>query len=297
MKKTKKLTIIIFFTAVITAIVTVFIIKFSPISKISSTFIPKPSPFIQATFIPYPSAYINPTPTPTARPLTFEEMNKLYGPCTYLPTIMYHYIDNADVAKAGGYTSLNVTITSFSSQMQYIKDKGYQTLTPTDLINFFNNGTPIPAHPIMITFDDGYEDFYVNAYPLLKSLGLHATMFLPTGLVENNRYLTWNQISEMADSGLIYFANHTWSHKNIVNPSDSHEIDLADQQLSEHGLNPSKVFAYPYGEPSNFAVSYLSKIGYQLGYTTWSGSIQCKGQRLTLPRIRIGNAPLSTYGF
>ncbi len=150
-----------------------------------------------------------------------------------------------------------------------------------------------------MTFDDAYGDFYVNAYPLLKDLGLKATVFTPTGLVQNNGYLTWNQISEMAGSGLIYFANHTWSHKSVGVAHDvvSKEIGTSDSQLSEKGLNPSKIFAYPYGNSSDFAVSFLSQLGYKAAFTTWPGSTLCKKQRLTLPRIRVGNAPLSAYGF
>src|SRR6266404_935402 len=109
-KKIHTLIFIVILTAIFTTTIVIAAYKFTPLSKSLDL---RPTPVAQATFIAYPSAYVSPTPTPTAKPLTFEEMNNLYGPCTYLPTIMYHYIDNSDVAKAGGFSGLDVTITSF----------------------------------------------------------------------------------------------------------------------------------------------------------------------------------------
>lgn len=273
----------------------IFVIKFRTITTSNNKTTPTYQPV--ATYIPYPGLYTNPSPTPTARPLTFSEMNGRYGPCINLPTIIYHHIENADVAKAGGFTSLNVTITTFKTHLQYLKDKGYNIVGPDAVINFFDHATIPPAKSVMLTFDDGYLDFYVNAYPLLKDFGYKAVMFIPTGLMDNNRFLFWSQISEMASSGLIYFANHTWSHKSTVGPvaEVEKEIDLADSQLRDHGLNSLKVFAYPYGTPSGAGITYLSKIGYNLAYTTRPGSVLCKKNRLSLPRIRVGNTPLSNY--
>ena len=74
------------------------------------------------------------------------------------------------------------------------------------------------------------------------------------------------------------------------------EISLADSQLADHGVNNPKIFAYPYGIDTSSAEQYLQSLGYSLSFTTNYGSILCKGQRLSLPRIRIGNAPLSAYG-
>jgi peptidoglycan/xylan/chitin deacetylase (PgdA/CDA1 family) len=252
-----------------------------------------------STPAPNPAPAASPTPTPSPRPLSFKEMNERFGPCIYLPTLMYHHIADADVAKAGGFSLLNVNVTFFKEQLNYLRVKGYTTITPNEVINFFDQGISPPSKSVLLTFDDGYIDFYVNAYPLLKERGFKATVFLPTGLVQNKGYLSWDQIAEMANSGLIYFANHTWSHKSVLMAQDivSKEIATADAQLAEHGLNNLKVFAYPYGDPSDYGVSDLNLLGYKLAFTTWPGSTLCKKSRLTLPRLRVGNAPLSAYGF
>ena len=148
-----------------------------------------------------------------------------------------------------------------------------------------------------MTFDDGYQDFYTDAYPILSSLGLKSTMFVPTGLMENPDYMTWGEISGMNRS--ILFANHTWSHKNVVTQTSirQKEIITADTQLSDHGLNSPKIFAYPYGPDNIPAENYLNSLGYKAAFTTRYGNILCKKQRFDLPRVRIGNSSLSNYGF
>lgn len=236
--------------------------------------------------------------TPTKRVLTFEEMNKLYGPCVSIPVLMYHHVESADIAKENKRTSLNVPPDTFRKQMEYLKSKGYTAITPTDLVNFFDGGMSIPKKSVLITFDDGYVDNGDNAYPILRELGLKATIYIATGLMENFNYLSWGKISEMNGSGVINFGNHTWSHKNVGGNHDTvtKEIKTADTQLTDHGINNLKTFAYPYGIETGFAEKLLSNMGYKLAFTTVPGRVMCKQKRFELPRIRVGNNSLSNYG-
>lgn len=247
------------------------------------------------TLVPTPVS--TPTPTPTPRPLTFAEMNALYGPCAQLPVLMYHHIQTKESAIADKQTALTVYTDVFKNQMQYLKNKNYNVLTLNDLINFFDSGTGIPKHSVLLTFDDGYQDFYTDAYPVLSNFGFHSTMFTPTGLINNPDYLTWDEIPQM--NSLVLFANHTWSHKNVQVSGSAmqYEISTADTQLSAHGLNSPKTFAYPYGLETSQAETYLSSLGYKLAFTTVPGNILCKKQRFALPRVRIGNIPLSFLDF
>ncbi|MGD0523379.1 MAG: polysaccharide deacetylase family protein [Candidatus Microgenomates bacterium] len=278
------------FGLVLIVIVAAAYLKFTPRKTNTSTPTPLPSEA---------SAKLgSPTPSPTPKPLTFAQMNSLYGPCVFLPTLMYHHIQDAKAAADKKQTALTVDTDFFRQQMQYLKDKGYVSATANDLINFFNNGTKIPAKSILITIDDGYDDFYLNALPILREMGFTATVFVPTGLVNNPGYLSWDQIESAAGQG-IFFANHTWSHKNVQVAQDVmvREITTADTQLSEKGLNNPKVFAYPYGFSSVTAEKLLTQLGYQLAFTTNPGSILCKAKHFDLPRVRIGNGSMSRYGF
>ena len=257
------------------------------------------SPAHSVTSSPIPN--ISPTPTPTAtptpRPLTFSEMNTLYGPCVYFPTLMYHHIQTPEAAKEKNQTGLTVKTADFRVQMQYLKDKSYNVISMQDLLNFFEQGIKPSSKSVLLTFDDGYGDFYTDAYPILKEFGYPATVFISTGLMNNTDYLTWDKISEMAGNGIL-FSNHTWSHKNVKTKEDvlKMEVSTADVQLNEKGLNIPKVFAYPYGLESSSAISFLQGLDYKLAFTTKSGRTLCKKQMLDLPRIRVGNGSLSIYG-
>ncbi len=246
---------------------------------------------------PSPTQVPTPSPSPSPKPLTFAEMNALYGPCVRLPVLMYHHIQSKDSAVANKQTNLSVYTDVFKSQMEYLKSKGYMSLSMSDLANFFDGGAAIPAKSVLLTFDDGYRDFYTDAYPVLSGLGFRSTVFVPTGLMENPGYLSWSEISSM--NGSVLFANHTWSHKSVLTKVEimQKEVSTADTQLADRGFNNPKIFAYPYGPDNPAAENYLQSLGYKAAFTTKPGNILCKKLRFDLPRVRVGNSPLSNYGF
>jgi peptidoglycan/xylan/chitin deacetylase (PgdA/CDA1 family) len=239
----------------------------------------------------------SPTVTPSPQ-LSFDEMNSLYGPCTTLPTLMYHHVEDLEKAKAEGHAPLTVGTPYFRKQMEYLRDKHYSVLTMQDLLDFFDKGKALPKKPVLLTFDDGYDDFGSDAWPILKEFNFSGTMFLPTGLLENPGYLKWSTIKDIADQGKILMSNHTWSHHNMATSKTTIEKEIltARDQLVAHNLDSPQIFAYPYGTTSTYSATYLAQKGYQLAFTTQHGSVLCKKQRLILPRIRIGNAQLNNYG-
>ena len=255
-------------------------------------------PLVRNGLRPFPTViFPAPTPTSTPKPLTFAQVNKEFGPCAYLPVLMYHHIQPESVAKADGQTSLTVDTTIFQKQLEYLRSKNYHSISPLDLIRFFDNQISLPSKPVLLTFDDAYADFATDAVPLLRQYSIQGTLFVPTGLVDNPGYLTWSSINEIKSSNLVTIANHTWSHHPMKGTLAliQKEISLAKTQLVDHGYtNP--VFAYPYGTVSQTAIDYLAKDNFSLAFTTRHGSIECKQQRLQLPRIRVGNAPLTAYG-
>jgi len=253
----------------------------------------KKSAFSELVNLPSPTPTI--TPTPTARPLSFKELNDRYGPCVYLPVLMYHHVEAIEPGQKIG--SLTVTAEYFRKQMQYLKDKGYQPVSPNQVASFLDDAGGLPGKPVLITFDDGYSDNYTAAFPILREFSYSAVIFLPTGLMENSGYLTWSQIREMNDAG-IAFGNHTWSHYSAGGAREKvmGEIVTADEQLTQKGLNNPKVFAYPYGSVNGNVEKDLEGWGYKMAFTTHSGATLCQKKRFELPRIRIGNAVLAAYG-
>lgn len=244
---------------------------------------------------------IKPTPTtvssPTPRLMTEEEdLNQNYGPCGKVSVLMYHHIQSEDVAKKNGQMNLTVTPEFFRRHLEYIRDNGYNVITPTDLKDFFYNGKTLPTKAVMVTVDDGYKDNFETAYPILKEFGIKATIFVATGLLDNPGYMSWDDLNQMKD--LVYFANHTWSHHSSAGTKEKlmEEITTADKQLVDHGLNQDKIFAYPYGGAGKTAKEVLELNEYKIAFTTVRGNILCKGKSLELPRVRVGNASLKSYG-
>lgn len=249
-------------------------------------------PSIDETSVATPTA--SPIPSPT--PMSFADMNVAYGPCVVAPTLMYHHIQSLDVAKTEGHAVLTVDTQSFRKHMQHLRDKGYAVVGMSDLIAFFDQGTPLPKKSVLLTFDDGYDDFGTDAVPILNEFGFKSTLFVPTGLMNNPGYLSWGTLSGFNSN--VLSANHTWSHHAMGNNAevDSKEISTADTQLTERRMNAPKVFAFPYGGWSALAEKILREKSYVLAFTTKHGSTLCKKQRLALPRIRVGNSALSSYG-
>lgn len=152
-----------------------------------------------------------------------------------VPVLMYHSLLK-DTSRTGTYV---VTPDQFESDMRWLQDHGYTTVHMADLIAYVQNGTPLPDKPVVITFDDGYYNNYVYAYPILQRLGMKGVLSvigrytdLYSGVDENNAYYshcTWDQLKEMQDSGVMEIQNHTF--------------DLHTYTISRHGCASNR------GEP------------------------------------------------
>ncbi len=262
-----------------------------------SSFSPSTSPIAQYIVeTPIPEEAPSPVPTPSPSPIPSPDP-LVYGPCKNIPVLMYHHVQTKEEAMLKKQTGLTVNSDVFAAQMAYLSSRGYHTLTPDQFMSGLL-GT-LPAKPVLITFDDGYSDFYTYAYPELTKNNLKSTMFLPTGLVGNPDYLNWGQISEISGSSLVTFANHTWSHKNLGKASESdikYEIETSQTQMEEHGLGRSNTFSYPYGTKMNYASSVLPQFGIKIAFTTVPGTYQCAKLPYDFRRIRVGNSSMSSYG-
>ena len=108
------------------------------------------------------------------------------------PILMYHHV------KARPIKELNtVTPKVFEKQMSFLKRYGHKVLSLDEYIDIKKNGGKDPRGSIVITFDDGYENNYLYAFPVLKQYHYPATIFVVSDMVGKDRFLTWNQIKEM----------------------------------------------------------------------------------------------------
>lgn len=223
-----------------------------------------------------------------------EELKKFiatYGPCRSIPILMYHHV-------ADEQNWLYVRKDYFSSQMDYLAQKGYTPVTLPEVVESLQTGKPLPPKPVVLTFDDGYLDFYENAYPILKSHNFKSTIFVITQHVGGSAYLSWAQLQEMVSSGLVTAGDHTLSHLSLPPLSEEKLKDeiISAKNIIEQNLGISvNIFSYPYGGANGQAEKILRQAGF-LAAVTSSRGLSCAKLPYELPRIRIGNAALSAYG-
>ena len=144
---------------------------------------------------------------------------------TKVLVLNYHKVDNMNI-------SLSVLPEDFDRQMKYLSENGYHTITPDELYDSLAGNAELPENPVLITFDDGYEDNYQNAYPILKKYDFKATVFVISsflGVYPN--YLTWDQAREMDENG-ISIQSHTVDHKSMT--------DLTDDELRTELVDSKK---------------------------------------------------------
>lgn len=230
-----------------------------------------------------------PSKKPEATPSVY--VPQFSGNQLRVPIILYHYLsDNPDPKDLARY-GLSVGPAQFDEEMKYLADNGYTSMTFDSLYPAFKNPGLLPPKPVVITFDDGYSDFYYNAYPILKKYGINGTVFIPTALMNQGYYLTWNQIKEMAGSNLIHFESHGVHHYSY--PSISHDTLVQELTESKKVLQdllgvPINFIAYPYGTTDGSVIEAVKQAGYTGAIGTWPNKIQSEGTLYNMPRLKVG---------
>lgn len=214
-----------------------------------------------------------------------------------VPILMYHYIGNNPNPKDTARDTLSVTPDKFEAQMSYLQQHGYTSISLDTLAAIYNGQTAAPTHPIVLTFDDGYIDFYLNAYPILRKYSMKVVSFIPTGLIGSGYYMNWNQIKEIQASGVATFEAHSISHGTLTKLSSKQlikEVTESKQVLVTQTGYPVNFFAYPFGISNNTVIAQVKKAGYVGALGTWYG--KATGINFNMPRIRItGQMDLKSF--
>ncbi|MFE5318828.1 polysaccharide deacetylase family protein [Paenibacillus sp. NPDC056579] len=229
--------------------------------------------------------------------------------------IMYHHVD--DDAKSGG----TITTKLFEDQLTYLKSKGYQFITLRQFKDFMQ-GASVPHNAVLVTFDDGYESFYINAYPILKSMRIPAVNFVITNDLENPLAsyipsLSRDEIVEMtSDTNFIDAQCHTNNfHYKLPDGSPAligrmvtngkKETDeeykqrvIGDTQacvakLSELYPEPIDSYAYPFGYFDARAIDYVGQGGMKYAFTIVPEMATRDIDPMQIPRINAGNSMIT----
>lgn len=214
---------------------------------------------------------------------------KTYDEPVQIPILMYHAVHVMDPSEASN-ANLIVDPDLFEAQIKALAKAGYYFLTPEEAYKAFTENA-LPAKKVVwLTFDDGNEDFYTIAYPILKKYKAKATNNVITGFVKkgNAGNLTVKQMKEMMAHGMS-FQSHTVNHPDLsATDKATQKVELTDSiDFLENKLNTKvNTIAYPSGRYNQTTLD-LAKKTYKLGLTTNEGLASAKDGLLSLNRVRI----------
>lgn len=214
------------------------------------------------------------------------------------PVLIYHKIDvpDKDILVRGAFTAPK----RFARQMAYLKRNGFVFYTASELIEHYLNHGNFPPKAVALTLDDGWKDNYTNAFPILKELGIKATIFLVPSCIgkvtdavvpegeKPRAHLSLENIREMSEYG-IEFGSHSVNHKHLhqITPEEViFEVAESKKQIENLVQKPCKTFCYPAGFFNEEAKEAVKNAGYIAAFSSVYGDDE-KIDLFALNRIEI----------
>lgn len=202
-----------------------------------------------------------------------------------IPVITYHSIKDTNPTK----NEYVVLTSDFEKMIKLLKNEGFTFIDSYDLLKITKGEMKLPKNPIMVTFDDGYEDNYTNAYPILKKYDAKGTIFVIGSYVGRDGYLNWPEITEMSLSGNMDFESHTynlhdvfldgknkgktWLSAKLDGESDEHyyekiKTDLIwnNNLIYEHSSKFPIAIAYPGAMTNDIIIKAAKDSGLKFGF-------------------------------
>lgn len=224
------------------------------------------------------------------------------GTADKVPVLMYHYIVPQKYDTEPDNNSI-VTLEAFQKDMKYLHDNGYHTATLQQLEKYVNEEITLPEKTVVISFDDGYQNNIIYAYPIMKEYGFHATMFVIGNRIQEQTTTfdpaktSYISREEMANSQDVFeFNSHTYNlhFKSPYHCDDDYAAGLdpdkfmADDQImrKQAGIN-TPYFAYPFGDFRIEMIYALKKSGFRMAFTVHQGFVRPGDDPYTLKRLTV----------
>ncbi|MEO6986554.1 MAG: poly-beta-1,6-N-acetyl-D-glucosamine N-deacetylase PgaB [Paralcaligenes sp.] len=259
------------------------------------------------------------------------QASQLPWPAQQFLTLAYHDIEDKDPDQ----TFVAVRTDHFVQQMAWLHENGYQPVSVDQILAARQGGKPLPEKAVLLTFDDGFSSFYTRAFPILKAYGWHAVLapegaWIDTPLdqkedfggvqIKRDRMLTWAQIKEVSQSGLVEIGAHTDTlhHGILANPqgnlepaaairsfnakSHQYESETAYKAQLERDISQitqkvhsvtgraPRVWIWPYGESSGTALTIVGAHGYSMAFTLDDG-VDTLDRLMSSPRLLVTPDP------
>src|SRR5882762_10361899 len=160
-----------------------------------------------------------------------------------VPILMYHSVGD-------GGEPLTVAPNELDAQLDYLRSAGFETITLREVLDAYDGAGKLPRHPVVLTFDDGYEDVGTEVLPRLVARGQKATFFIVSGFCARDaatrvvqgrrRYLVWPEVRALKDAGMEI---------------GSHTVPYLGQGID--------FFAYPYNDQTQWVRHVVQRVGYR----------------------------------
>jgi peptidoglycan/xylan/chitin deacetylase (PgdA/CDA1 family) len=214
-----------------------------------------------------------------------------------VPILMYHSVDDDSAAAC-------VRPRRLDEQLAYLQKAGYAAIHLDALFAHMTEGSSMPPKPIVITFDDGYQDNLQKAQPILKKYGMCATIYLVTDLMGlSNRWnerdgtpqrplLSWEEVRSAANDPSLSFQAHTCSHPRLtrIPPKQAREeLGRSKKSIEDQLGMACRHFAYPYGDYNQAVRDSAEEAGFHTACSIQWGHNRRGDDRLCLFRIGVGN--------
>ncbi len=195
---------------------------------------------------------------------------------------MYHIFEE------NKYPSTNIKIEIFSKHLDEINNMDIDFISYKKFKEIIKKN--LDRNYILLTIDDAFESFYLNAWPLLKVRKIPFVLFVSTREIGKYGYMTWDQIKEISSSNLVTIGNHSHSHDYLIDWDENKiKSDLKNSIKifkKELGYSPN-FFSYPFGEYSFKLKKIVNDFNFEFAFGQHSGVIDPTKDFLELPRFPI----------
>lgn len=202
--------------------------------------------------------------------------------------LMYHHVSESTPR------STSVSPAELRAHLEYLRDNDFTVISLTDALDGIRGEGELPDKAVVLTFDDAYENIFSQGHPILQEFDMPWTLFVTTDPIGQRSYMSWDQIRQLHDDGVI-IANHTTDHdhmpRRVDGESDAERLERARQNIlkaeaaieREVGVS-HKLFAFPYGEYDNVLLELVDELGF-IGFAQHSGGFGPTSDLRAIPRF------------
>ena len=204
-------------------------------------------------------------------PAQAQNNDEQYAPDDGASIVMYHRFGEND------FPTTNTRLEQLDAHIAELKNGSYSVLSLGEIVTRLKADKRFPAKSVGVTIDDAYRSVYTEAWPRFKKAGIPFTLFVATEPVERglSRYMTWEQIREIAADPLVTIGSQTFSHLHMADSTEAQnmaDIDTSNAHFRKQLGYVPELIAYPYGEFSGAVIETVKRAGFVAGFGQHSGA-------------------------